>query len=180
MKSLILVFLFLGISMLYIGCSDNNPATPQLNQSDQVTNTLAKKPVPNLTGEVDTDFVPDGNPVGTDYYWNGIITIDGEPYGMRFLSLTPPRGYSGAFPFKERFEIYENGFLGVPEHLLLEGPNHGVVSFANDRFRANGKIEVANAPFEMWDGRNVHISGIVTWAIEDILPAGATGTFRIN
>jgi hypothetical protein len=175
MKRLFLVLLFAGISLLYFSCSGNNPSAPELNQSDQVTNTLAKKPAPNHTGEVYTDFFPDGNPF-PPYFWNGTITIDGVQYGMRFLSLTPPRGSSGAFPFKERFEIWDIGFTS----LLIEGPNHGVVSFANDRFRSNGKIEVANAPFEMWDGRNVHISGIVTWAIEDILPASATGTFRIN
>ena len=42
MKNLILIFLFFGTAMLYIGCSDNNPSAPGLNQSDQITTSMAK------------------------------------------------------------------------------------------------------------------------------------------
>ena len=42
MKSLILVFLFFGMAMFYIGCSDNNPSAPQLNQNDQTATSIAK------------------------------------------------------------------------------------------------------------------------------------------
>ena len=43
MKRLILVFLFVGIAVIYFGCSENNPSAPELNQSDQVTASLEKK-----------------------------------------------------------------------------------------------------------------------------------------
>ena len=41
MKNLILIFLFFGIAMLYIGCSDNNPSAPELSQNEQPV-SLAK------------------------------------------------------------------------------------------------------------------------------------------
>ena len=42
MKNLIFIFLFLGIAMLYSGCSENNPNAPAISQGDQVTTSLAK------------------------------------------------------------------------------------------------------------------------------------------
>jgi hypothetical protein len=42
MKRLILVFLFVGIAVVYFGCSENNPSAPELNQNAQVTAPLEK------------------------------------------------------------------------------------------------------------------------------------------
>jgi hypothetical protein len=42
---------------------------------------------------------------------------------------------------------------------------------------SNGVIEVANAPFEMWLGRNLHQSGVV---FGDETGTHASGTLRIN
>lgn len=50
MKSLILVLLFLGVTMFYLGCSDNNTTAPELNTSDQVKTTLDKKVVIDFSG----------------------------------------------------------------------------------------------------------------------------------
>jgi hypothetical protein len=50
----------------------------------------------------------------------------------------------------------------------------------------NGEIDVANAPFAEWLGRNVHMSGVITWQVLDtpdgpiVAPETAPGTFRIN
>jgi hypothetical protein len=57
MKHLFLAFLFTGIALLYFGCSEKNPSAPELSQGDQVTNSLAKKP---LTGIVYLEFLPPG------------------------------------------------------------------------------------------------------------------------
>jgi hypothetical protein len=163
-----LLLLLTGIALLYFGCSQNIPSAPELNQSDQVTNSLAK---PHLTGTIVLTFTNT-----YPYFWNGTVTFGSETYDLRFKSLAvePPPLPPQAYVFDERFEIYDNGTL------VLEGPNHGVVPCGNDKFTANGKVEQANAPFEMWDGRNVHISGIITWVTPCVEPAGATGTFRIN
>ena len=45
---------------------------------------------------------------------------------------------------------------------------------------ANGEVDVAEYQFEEWMGRNVHISGIVSWVEYPILPEKAIGTLRIN
>jgi hypothetical protein len=175
MKRLFLVFLFIGIALLYFGCSENNPIISELSQSGQVTSTLAKKPLPTLTGTIDLDFLPPGTT--PPYFWVGTITFGTETYGVRYKSVgDPPPPPPRAFVFDERFEIWDEGF----NTLYLEGPDAGVVPCGNNTFVANGKVEIANGPFEMWRGRNVHTSGIITWVIPCVFPLGATGTFRIN
>ena len=176
MKRLFLAFLFTGIALLYFGCSENNPSAPGLSQGDQVTNSLAKKP---LKGIVHLDFTTANPP----YFWVGTVTFGSETYDLRYKSVgNPPPPPPRAFVFDERFEIYDNGFLGDPDHLLLEGPNAGVVPCGNNKFVANGKVEFAKAggPFEEWLGRNVHTKGIITWVIPCVFPLGATATLRIN
>ena len=76
MKCTILMFLVIGATFIFFGCSEKNPSAPELSQSDQVTNTLVKKPAPNLTGTINTDFTPT-----PPYFWNGTIEIEGYgPY----------------------------------------------------------------------------------------------------
>jgi hypothetical protein len=120
--------------------------------------------------------------------WVGTISFEGfGDYGIRFFHLSPFRDYSQASPFEERFEIYNTG----DEAVVLAGPDVGVTTLANKppepcTYRMNGEIDVATEPFEMWLGRNVHMSGIITWQVLDtpdgpvIAPATAPGTFRIN
>jgi len=170
MKRLFLAFLFTGIVLFYFGCSEKNPLAPELSQSDLVTNSLAK---PHLTGAQNTDFDLNNAP----HYWVGTIIIDGVTYGLRYESLGPPRPYPQASTFEENFEIYE---LGNVANVYLAGHNAGVLNYANSKFVANGEVEVANDPFEMWLGRNVHISGTVFWEIYPVLPDYALATFRIN
>ena len=183
MKALsVVLFLVVAMGVGMVGCTDNAeplvaPDNQAVTQSSQVTNTLAKKPLPNLRGTIALVFTPI-----PPYFWNGTLTIDGETYGLRFKSIgegppPPPR----AFVFEERFEIWDD--VGFAADLLLEGPNHGVVSNANSTFRANGKVELANGDFVDWLGRNIYESGIITWQTlpgRIVIPAGATGTFRIN
>ena len=189
MKKLILVFLFLGIAIFYISCSDNNPSAPELNQTDQVSNTLAKKPAPTLIGEMELFFdltaVPPDDPV-----WVGTITFeDYGTYGMRFYHLLSSVGVIGQVnQFEEIFEIYD---LGDESIVYLSGPDEGVVPLANKppsdtKFMANGKVEFATGIFEDWIGRNTHMSGVVIWQIlntpdgQVAAPYSAPGTFRIN
>jgi len=180
MKLSILVFLIIGATFIFFGCSENNTSAPELSQGDQVTNSLAKPP---LTGTVYLDFILPAPETSPPYFWVGTVTFDGVTYDLRYKSVgNPPPPPPQAFVFDERFEIYDNEFLGDPNHLLLEGPDAGVVPCGNNKFVANGKVEFAKSggPFEMWLGRNVHIKGTITWVIPCVLPLGATGTFRIN
>jgi hypothetical protein len=194
MKNLILVFLVIGTGLIFFSCQEDSALAPVADQSDQVPGSLEldKKPSPNLTGTMDLDFdlfavLPD------DPVWVGKITFQGYGefdgvYGLRFFHLSPFKDYSQASPFEEYFEIYD---LANEEVVYLGGPDEGVTTLANkppepSKYRMNGKIDVANESFEMWLGRHVHMSGVITWqnlgTPEEpaYAPATAPGTFRIN
>ncbi|MBT8380478.1 MAG: hypothetical protein KJN64_14760 [Ignavibacteria bacterium] len=182
MKSLMLVFLVIGATLIFFGCSENNPSASELSQGDQVTNSLAKKP---LTGHQITPFT-----LTPPTFWNGTVDFgeDGK-YGLTFVSYEPPRAYSQASPFYEDFYIYEEGSDWTnPANVYLKGWNAGVVTYANNppdpcKFLANGKVEEAYGPLEEWLGRNVHIRGTVYWKIDPVvgmIPEYAEATFRIN
>lgn len=189
MKKLIFIFLFLGIAILYIDCSNNNPSAPKLNQSDQVTNTFAKKPASHLTSIMNLSFVLPWNRLYPELTWEGTITIDGNNYYMKFDHLSgPPRDYSQASPFEEYFYIIDGN-----SNIVLAGPDAGVTVLANKlpdptKYVMNGRIEIANDPFADWLGRPVHMSGVINWQFvippgetePGLFPETAPGTFRIN
>jgi len=173
MKLSILVFLIIGATFIFFGCSENNPSAPELSQSDQVTNTLAKK----LIGSVWTDFTTNNPP----FYWVGTVEFDNVVYGITYETLSDPRGYSSASPFIEDWVVYE---LGQPGTVYMRGSNHGVSNLANipdpTRFVGNGKITEANAPFEELLGRNIHEQGLIKWEPDGSMPDEALFTLRIN
>ena len=183
MKHTIFLFLVLGATMIFFGCSENNSTAPELNQSDQTANSLAKKPAPSLIGIQDADFT-----FTPPYFWNGTVDFgDAGKYSLTYFSHDAPREYSQASPFYENFIIYELGSdMNKPENVYLKGWNAGVVAYANKapdpvKFLANGKIEEAYGPLEMWQGRNVHIRGEVIFNDPDNgFPKEALGTFKIN
>jgi hypothetical protein len=185
MKLSILVFLIIGATLIFFGCSEKNPSAPELSQSDQVTNTLAKK----LIGAMELDFNLEWNGEVNVPIWVGTIYFEEHgTYGIKFFHLTPFKEFSQASPFEEVFEIYE---LGDETVVYLGGPDAGVTTLANKppepvKYRMNGEIDVANWPFEEWLGRNVHMSGIITYQFITtpdgpiMVPATAPGTLRIN
>ena len=183
MKHTIFLFLVLGATLIFFGCSENNSTAPELSQSDQLTqqSVLNKKPVPNLIGEavIDFSFTP-------PTFWNGTVDfgVDGK-YGMTFISYAPPRDYSQASPYYEDFVIYKLGTdWKVQENVIMKGWNAGVVTYANKdpepvKVRANGEIVEAYGDFEMWEGRKVHLQGLVYWESVGV-PDEAISTVRIN
>ncbi len=187
MYRLILRLLVIATITISLGCSVDNPTTPEISQapeisqSDQIPAYLAKaKPLANLIGTTNCLFSFDNPPI----FWKGTIDF-GEKgiYGLYFISYDPPRDYSQASPFYEDFVIYDLEDE-TEETIYLKGWNKGVVSYANKdpepvKFRANGKITEAYGPFEEWQDCNVHISGLVYWVAVG-LPEKAVGTFRIN
>jgi len=180
MKRLIVVFLFFGISMLYLGCSDNSPIAPDLNQNAKITSTLDKKPSPKLMGDVYTNWT-----LTPPTFWNGTIKIEGVVYGIVYISYGAPRDFSKASPFSEDWIIYAEGTdwtqLG---NVYMKGYNKGVTNLAHKpdpcKFVGNGTVKEAYGPFEMWLGRNVHEQGIIYWLPDGIFPDYAEFTFRIN
>lgn len=187
MKRSKLGFLVIGVAIVFFGCSEDDFLTPDLDQRDLVTTSLKKaaKPSSNLTGSMEINFSIEQPPI----FWKGTIDFgDGTLYGIKFISYGAPRDYSQASPFEEYFEIYD---LTDPTIVYLGGPDAGVNTLANkppepNKFRMNGKIEVATEPFAMWLGRHVHMSGTLTWqdlgTPDDpfLVPKTATGIVRLN
>jgi len=175
----------MGATIFFFGCSKDDSLTPESDPGNLTESSLksAKKPSAHLTGAMDLYFNPGIFTDPTLPVWEGTIDLEGYGlYGMRFFSLSPQKGYSQASPFEEYFEIFETG----DETVVLAGHDAGVSTLANSKYRMNGEIEVANAPFEMWLGRGVHMSGIITWQnigtpeAPVMVPETAPGTFRIN
>ena len=181
MKHIIQVLLLVGTLIIYFGCSENIPSTPELNQSDQVLNTLEKKPLPNLIGTVVTDFT-----LTPPTFWNGTVDfgVIGK-YSITFVSYDAPRDFSQASPFHEDLYIYRlEGDWNNQADVYLKAYDDGVVVLANNppdstKFLANGKVVEANGPLEMWQDRIVHFRGFVKW-VSVGLPKEARGTIQIN
>ncbi len=184
MKRSILMFLVIGVTIVFLGCSEDSPMTPG---SDQATTRLkGTKPSANLIGAMELDFTFGNWPA--EPVWVGTVTFeDYGVYGIRFYHLSPFKDYSQVSPFEEYFEIYDLS----DETVVLGGPDAGVTVLANKppdptKYVMNGEIDVATAPFEAWLGRNVHMSGVITWQVLStpdgpvVVPATAPGTLRIN
>jgi len=149
-----------------------------------------------LTGEMDLQFNL-GWPGPQDMVpeWVGTITIDGEEFGMAFFNIGSGKPFddnpSEVVFFHEIWKIYEMGgfvfefaadgtltkFVEGP--VVLWGYDTGTVTPANSKYRMNGSVEGAAAPFEEWAGRHVHMSGIIEWYPFGA-PQYAPGTLRIN
>ena len=152
-----------------------------------VTPAQAKMP---LVGTMDLTFNLawlDVGPSETVPEWEGTITIDGDEYFMEFFNIgTGKQGDQipgKTLHFGEIWKIWDD-----EEHsnLLLMGTDEGVVSLANSEYRMNGVVEEANGDFKIWQNRNVHMSGDITWQVvvtpegPVVAPETAPGVFRIN
>lgn len=135
-----------------------------------------------------------GNPEAPcpDITWAGTVELMGITYGIAFFP-TGEKNVGKVHHFTEVWEVYDTPFDftgGVltecsPGEIVLSGTDAGVSS-PNSKFRMNGTVEEAFAPFAQWEGRHVHMSGDITWMeiIVDeetiTVPATAPGFFRIN
>jgi hypothetical protein len=189
MKNLIFMFLVIVTVIIFIGCQEDGTLAPVVSQNNQGPEFLAKKPAANLVGEMDLQCEIFAN-WPEEPVWVGTITFEEYgTYGMRFYHLSEFKGYSQASPFEEYFEIYD---LDEVEKVYLGGPDVGVTTTANKppedcTYRMNGEIDQAQPPFEGWLGRNVHMSGTMSWQFvtlpdgsEILVPKEAPGIFRIN
>lgn len=111
--------------------------------------------------------------------WVGHITFEGDDteYGMAFFNIGTGKSFDVASGnvifFSEIWTIYESidfefdtdGVLTVfePGAIVLNGTDEGIVSLANSKYHMNGEITEAFGDFVMWQGRNVHMSGIIVW-----------------
>jgi hypothetical protein len=143
-----------------------------------VTPVLAMEP---LRGTMDLTFnLAWSGPSETIHEWNGSITIGDDVYFMEFFNIgTGKQGDQDpgmTLHFGEIWKIWEDE---ERDNLLLNGTDEGVVSLANSEYRMNGVVTVAYGDFVIWEGRNVHMSGIIEWYPFGA-PHFAPGIFRIN
>jgi len=187
MKHSNLVFLAIGVAIIFFGCSKDDFLAPESDQRDQVTASLkSAKPSSNLMGTMELDFTFGAWPEVP--VWVGTVDFEEDGvFGIRFFHLSEFRDFSQVSPFEEYFEIYDL----VDGTVVLAGPDIGRTILANKppepcKYVMNGEIDVATEPFDMWLGRKVHMSGIITWQVLEtpdgpvIAPATAPGTLRIN
>ena len=177
MKNLRLLFVSTVTVIAFIGCSENDPliVDPVADNSMESSALKSAKPAAHLIGvanlQINLEGVPPDDPT-----WIGSIDFEGYgTFGIRYFHLSPFRDYSQASPFEEWWEVYT---LDADETVVMAGPDAGVLTLANKPYgpcpgRMNGKIEVASGSFEPWLGRNVHMSGWVTFQ-ELGLPDGTT------
>ena len=183
MKHLIIALLFVGIAVFCFGCSDNSPSAPNLNQNDQVTATMDKKPAPNLIGRLNLTFDPKADPEKNEPVWVGTVTFEklGE-FDIRFFH-TGGEIVGQANHFEEEFEVYK-----LKEgKVYLAGVDVGVVALANKipeatNYVMNGVVKLASGDFEDWMGRKMHASGNVYWTIGEKGPEPNTadGMLQLN
>jgi len=72
------------------------------------------------------------------------------------------------------------------EELVLWGYDYGQTNIQTSKYHMNGYVEEASDPFTGWEGRSVHMNGVIEWQNvgtpeEPIMaPQYAPGVFRIN
>ncbi len=75
MRHSILAFLILGITVIFLGCSENNPISPELSKNTQAPTFFAKKDTTFFSGTSTTTAVLD--PGMTNILPNGTVHIRG-------------------------------------------------------------------------------------------------------
>lgn len=170
MKHSIWIIFIVVVTILFFACNERPSTAPEMTQNEFVGNTIAKKPAPNLIGEIYCDFT--GTP---PYFWVGTVDFGGGVvHGIKYEALTR-KDVGNVFHFTENFEIYD---LEPPYDIYLAGSDFGVVSWSNLEGRMNGVVEVANPPYEGWLGRKVHMGGALIMGPDG--PLAFDGTIRIN
>ena len=191
MKNFKFLFLLSVVLLFITGCQKDEMMTPSFEENDLNPTSLkaTPKPAPNLRGEIVLDFnlAFFDHPL-TEPTWVGTVDIEGyDIYDMEFYPTGEDKGFSQASPFEEYFVITDQ----TTGAIVMAGHDAGVTTLANkppdpNKYRMNGEIDVANAPFEQWLGRHVHMNGLITWVnlgtSEEpvIVPETAIGPFRVN
>lgn len=121
---------------------------------------------------------PPPAPQGTRLTWGGTISgdINGEMYFYKFLD-EHERGqsdeYAAASHFEEIWVITDSG-----GDMLLMGTDHGVVSWANAKYRMSGVVTDAASLYEDLIGHRVYMSGDIIENEDETYEA--PGVFRVN
>jgi hypothetical protein len=123
--------------------------------------------------------------------WFGTVELAGTTYGMALYPL--PGRFTGqddmVFHYQEAWKVWSGLFTltgGIlqncePGEVVLSGLDVGTGILANAKFRSNGTVDEAHAPFADWLGRRVHQDGIIGPIDYQGLPLfGFYGDLRLN
>ena len=179
MKKLFLIFFVVGLILFFFSCQQEHVLTPDLEETDGVITSLAKKPTASISCTTDYDFVGHlgiFDAEGRLLAWKG--TISGDIVGVIKWWSVLPMSYTGqASHYEDRFEVWN----AAETELLLAGDEAGSTTARhgkNSNWRTNGTVTEVGQGFEDWLGRQEHAEGHFTWAAPG-LPEHGTGTFRV-
>jgi hypothetical protein len=107
------------------------------------------------------------------------------------LSPLPGRttGQDTILHYREGWSVWTGSFTIVdgalatcePGEVILSGVDNGSASFRTGKFRSNGTVDEADAPFAQWLGRRVHQDGSIGPIEYQGLPVvGFYGDLRLN
>ena len=199
MKRSILIFMVIGVSIIFFGCSQDTfldseldqsdqVAAPELYQTDQAPASLAK-PAPSLTSTITYNFVGALGIFDTEgrlLVWHGEIHGDIEGVILWWFDLTGSQETGLVKHYVSRWEIWSDYSLENENSeavLLLAGDSEGTTATPPGKdgiWRGKGIVTEASEKFEDWIGRQTYEGGSVTWAIPGVLPVDGEGIFRIN
>ncbi|MEN8192032.1 MAG: hypothetical protein ABFS12_04405 [Bacteroidota bacterium] len=157
MKRLITMFLIIGVAMFFYSCSENNSTAPELSQSNQVINILAKEKIqfegictfvaPGVGG--DTTFLPNGKILVKGYttVWHD-ATNDPRVTGNTYWYVNQKIEEDGTFKYWGKAVLIVDGGLGKWEMSW-----HGDLTYT-----AEGPMLVANA---VGQGKEGDVKGLV-------------------
>lgn len=153
MKRSIQMFLVISFGLLLFACNEQPSTAPEIAQNEYDENTMAKKPVPKLIGEIWCDFNLGNYP----FVWEGTVDFGGGVvHGIQYESLGFPVAHGQSSHFEERFKIYN---LADENIIYLAGYDFGVLVYSNLEGRMRGVVDEANPPYEDWLGRRVNMGG---------------------
>jgi hypothetical protein len=135
--------------------------------------------------------------------WVGTITLDGEEYGAVWWNIGSGKAFDDQFKgkisfFEETWAIYDTDFdftsllpsndpadwaywlpINNPAELVLRGNDKGQTNGQTSAYHMSGTVEEAFGIFTMWEGRSLHMSGIIIW-YDFGAPHFGPGIIRIN
>ena len=147
-----------------------------------------EKPAPSLACTIECHFAGHLGIFDDDgrlLVWTGEIDEDIEGVILWWFDLTGSKDTGLVKHYVARWEIWSDDPLEENSEavLLLAGDDAGTTSVPPGKdgiWQGEGMVTEAYGEFEDWNGRHVHETGNVTWAIPGVLPLGGEGIFRIN
>ena len=164
MKRSILMFLVIGVTIMFSGCSKDNTLATDLVQSDQVTNSLKTQEV-TFTGQCTFLALLDGG--DTTFLPNGKIKITG--YISQWKDTADDWRVTGVSTWYMNWLIEEDGITAkVWGHatIVVDGENPGDETRGEWKLSFHGNVTPTSIGFDVVDvcvgqGKEGEVKGLV-------------------